>query len=213
MTSISSAVIEEIMTLSDSGLASMAYFYFDFRDEDKKNHRNLLFSLLLQLSAQSDMCCDILTRLHSTHCDGTATPSDGALTKCLIEMLSFPSQLPIYLVMDALDECPNNSGMPSSREQVLALVKDLVDLHLPNLHVCVTSRPEIDIRATLEPLTSLRVSIHDQTGQRKDIADYVSSVVYSDTNMRRWREEDKTLVVKTLSKRADGMLVCRIPYL
>ena len=213
MTSISSAVIEEIMTLSDSGLASIAYFYFDFRDEDKKSSRNLLLSLLLQLSVQSDMCCDVLTRLHSTHRDGTTTPSDGALTKYLIEMLSLPSQLPIYLVMDALDECPNNSGMPSAREQVLALVKDLVDLHLPNLHVCVTSRPEIDIRATLEPLTSLRVSIHDQTGQRKDIADYVSSVVYSDANMRRWREEDKTLVVKTLSKRADGMSVCRIPYL
>ena len=120
-------------------------------------------------------------------------------------MLSFPSQHPIYLVMDALDECPNNSGMPSSREQVLTLVKDLVDLHLPNLHVCVTSRPETDIRATLEPLTSLRVSIHDQTGQKKDIVDYVSSVVYSDANMRRWREEDRTLVVKTLSERADGM--------
>jgi len=68
------------------------------------------------------------------------------------------------LVMDALDECPNNSGIPPSREQVLQLVKDLVDLRLPNLHVCVTSHLESDIRATLEPLSSLRVSLHDQTG-------------------------------------------------
>jgi hypothetical protein len=207
MRSISSAVIEQIRTLCDAGLASMAYFYFDFRDKDKKNHRNLLLSLLLQLSAQSDICCSILSNLHSDHRDGTETASDAALTKCLKAMLSFTSQHPTYLVMDALDECPNNSGLPSPREQVLQLVKDLVDLCLPNLHICVTSRPEVDIRVKLEPLTSLRVSIHEQSGQKKDIVDYVTSVVYSDANMQRWREEDKDkrLVVETLSERADGM--------
>ena len=104
--------------------------------------------------------------------------------------------------MDALDECPDNSGMPSRREQVLDLLRDLFQLSLPNLHICVTSRPEIDITDALEPLTSLRVSLHDQTGQRKDIIEYVSSVVYSDTKMRRWREDDKRLVIDTLSERS-----------
>jgi hypothetical protein len=204
---VSSAVIEEIMTMSDAGFAFMAYFYFDFRDEDKKTRRNLLLSLLTQFSAQSDIYCDTLSRLHSAHRDGTATASDDALTKCLKQMLSFPfhSNRPIYLVMDALDECPKNTGLPSSREQVLELVKDLVDLHLPNLHICVTSRPEVDIRARLESLTSLRVSLHDQDGQKEDIVNYVNSVVYSDANIGRWREEDKRLVVETLSKRAHGM--------
>ncbi|KAI0269057.1 hypothetical protein BGY98DRAFT_1015877, partial [Russula aff. rugulosa BPL654] len=59
--------------------------------------------------------------------------------------------------MDALDESPITSGIPSARERVLQLLKELVDLGLPNLHICVTSRPEIDIRNALEPLTSLRV--------------------------------------------------------
>jgi hypothetical protein len=184
----------------------MGYFYFDFRDEDKRNLRNLLGSLLLQLSAQSNICCDILSRLHSTHRDDIATIRDGALTKCLKEMLSITSRLqhPIYLVMDALDECPDSYGLPSPREQVLELVTELVDLHLPNLHICVTSRLEADIRATLEPLTSLCISLHDQAGQREDIFDYIRVVVYSDANIRRWREEDKGLVVATLSEKADG---------
>jgi hypothetical protein len=205
MISISSGVIEQIRSLCDAGSAFMGYFYFDFRDKDKKSHRNLLLSLLLQLSAQSIICFNVLSRLHTVHCDGTETPSDDALTKCLKQMLSFTSQRPIYLVMDALDECPNNLGLPSPREQVLELVKDLVDLHLPDLHICVTSRPEADIRAILESLTSLRVSLHEQCGQREDIIDYISSIVYSDANMRRWREEDKKLVVETLSEKADGM--------
>jgi hypothetical protein len=120
-------------------------------------------------------------------------------------MLLLPTHGPVYLIIDALDECPNNSGLPTAREEVLSLVQDLIDLHLPNVHICVTSRPEIDIRATLEYLTSLCISLHDQRGQTKDIMNYISSVVYSDKMMQRWREEDRKLVIKTLSKRADGM--------
>jgi hypothetical protein len=120
-------------------------------------------------------------------------------------MVSLPVQGPIYLIVDALDECPNDSGLPTAREEVLDLIDNLVGLHHPNLHICVTSRPEIDIQTTLEPLTSLRVSLHNQSGQKEDIVDYVSSVVYSDKKMRRWREEDKKLVIDTLSERADGM--------
>src|SRR5712672_1010193 len=193
------------MALRKAGSASMAYFYCDFRDENKQSHRNILLSILSQLSAQSDLCLDTLSLAYTEHDKGTRKPSDGTLINCLKETLSHQSQRPFYLIVDALDECPNNSGMPSPREQVLDLVKDLVELSLPNLHVCVTSRPEIDIRDVLEPLTSLRVSLHDQTGQRKDIIEYVRSVVYSDPKIGRWREEDKRLVIKKLSERANGM--------
>lgn len=82
----------------------------------------------------------------------------------------------LFTFADAIDGCPHNSGMPSPREQVLDLVRDLVDLGAPNLHLCVTIRPEIDImiKATLEPLTSLRMSLHDQSKQRQDIIEYIS---------------------------------------
>ena len=122
-------------------------------------------------------------------------------------MLKLPGERPTYLIIDALDESPNSPGIPSPRQKVLRLVEELVEFFLPNLHICVTSRPEIDIRNVLEPLTSRRVSLHDQSGQKEDIADYVRSVVYSKSEqiMRRWRAEDKELVIKLLSERADGM--------
>jgi len=201
---ISSGIIEGIKA-QKTGPACLAYFYCDFRDKDKQSRRNLVFSILWQLAAQSDLCCDFLSHLYSEHDDGKRKPSDGTLTRCLKEMLLLPTPGSIYLIIDALDECPNSSGMPTPREEVLDLVQDLVDLHLPNLHLSVTSRPEIDIRTTLEPLTSLHVSLHNQSGQTKDIMDYVSSVVYSDKKMRRWRDEDKTLIITTLSERANGM--------
>ena len=148
-----------------------------------------------------------LSDLYLSHDNGKSQPSDSSLAECLKTMVTLPDQPPIYLIIDALDESPNASGISSPREIMLQLLKELVDLSLPNLHICVTSRPEIDIRNVLEPLTSLRVSLHNQSGQQQDIAEYVRSVVYSDSQqiMKRWRKEDKELVIKTLSERADGM--------
>jgi len=119
-------------------------------------------------------------------------------------MISVAAQQPIYIIVDALDECPNSSGMPTPREVVLDLLEDLVRLGIPNLHICVTSRPEIDIKKVLGPLASA-VSLHDEIGQQMDISNYVSTVVYSDRMMRRWRSGEKELVVEELSKKADGM--------
>ena len=120
-------------------------------------------------------------------------------------MLSLAGQGPIYIIVDALDECPNFPGRPSAREKVLDLIEDLVDLELPNLHLCIASRPEIDIRMVLEPLTPLKISLHDEIGQKKDIIEYIKCVVQSDRRMRKWREEDQNLVIDTLSQNAQGM--------
>ncbi|KAH9028675.1 ankyrin repeat-containing domain protein [Lactarius pseudohatsudake] len=202
-----STIIRDIASLRKAESALMVYFYFDFRDLDKQHRRNLLPSLLIQLSAQSRSCCDILSHLYSAHDNGEQKPSDSVMIRCLKNMLAILHPQPVYIILDALDECSNWPGIPSPREQVLALVKDLVDLDLPHLHICVTSRPEFDIRATLTPLAHHRVSLHDESGQKKDIVDYVNSVVYSDseTMMKRWREDEKKMVVEALSEKADGM--------
>ncbi|KAI9442917.1 hypothetical protein H4582DRAFT_1141889 [Lactarius indigo] len=202
-----STIIQDIASLREAGSALMVYFYFDFRDLDKQQRRNLLPSLLVQLSAQSRPCCDIFSRLYSAHDNGEQKPSDSVMIRCLKDMLAILRPQPVYIILDALDECPNWPGIPSPREQVLALVKELVDLRLPYLHICVTSRPEFDIQATLTSLAHHRVSLHDESGQKNDIIDYVNSVVYSDseTMMKRWREDEKKMVVETLSEKADGM--------
>ena len=189
-----------------AGNASMAYFYFDFRDANKQGFRDLILSLLTQLSVRSGRC-DILSDLYSAHDEGKNQPSDAILAECLKEMLTLPDQCPTYLIIDALDESPNTTGILSPRERVLQLVKELVELRYSKLRICVTSRPEVDIRDVLESLTSCRVSLHDQSGQKEDIVDYVKSVVYSNSQpiMKRWKTEDKELVIQVLSDRADGM--------
>jgi hypothetical protein len=197
-------IIQDIRSISNAGSAFLAYFYFDFKDTAKQDTRALLSSLLIQLSDQSDIFCDALFSLYSVYKRGTEQPTDDSLAECLKDMLRI-GQVPIYLIMDALDECPNDSGIPSSREKVLKLVKELVGLRRPNLRLCITSRPEFDIRTTLKPLSIQQVSLHDESGQKQDIIDYVTSVVYSDERMKRWRDDDKTMVIEKLTDKADGM--------
>jgi len=203
----SSAIIQDIECISNTGLTHMAYFFFDFKDTRKQDPLGFLSSILVQLSNQSVSLCNILLEFYSAHQRGSQRPGDRELMQCLEKMFKVPRKEPIYVIIDAVDECPDTSGLQSLRETVLELLETLVGFHLSNLRICVTSRPEVDIRNVLEPLTSTttRISLHDQDGQKKDIADYVHSVVYSDRKMMRWRDEDKMLVIKTLSERADGM--------
>ncbi|KAH9967018.1 hypothetical protein BJV74DRAFT_968858 [Russula compacta] len=202
-----SAVIEDIKNMREVTAALVAYYYFDFKDASKRDLRGFLVSILSQLGDDCDRCWDVLHELYTACRDGSKQPSDAALAKCLKTMVKLPGQVPIFIVLDALDECPSNTGTPSAREEVLDFLEDLVKANMSNLFICITSRPEQDIQTVLNPLTSpsCRVSLHEESGQREDINGYVRSFVEKDRSMRRWREEDRELVITTLSERANGM--------
>jgi hypothetical protein len=202
---VSSAVIEEIQTMQKSGLASLAIFFYDFREDSKKHVTGLLSSVLFQLSNQSDAYYDVLSAFYSTHRDGAQSPGDDKLIECLMELLKRPGPRPVYLVIDALDECPSTSSLSSPREQLLSFLEDLVEAQLPNLRICVTSRPEFDIKVILEPLAFRTVCLHDESGQKNDMIKYIKSVVNTNKNMQNWNPEHKQLVIDVLTEKADGM--------
>ena len=187
------------------GLASLAFFYCDFRDDAKKNLRGLLSSLLVQFCQSSDTYTAILSNFYSEHDNGSRQPSDNALIGCLKRILKDPGQAPVYIIIDALDECPNTFGIPTPREKVLKFVEELVDLKLTNLNICITSRPEADITISLDSLPFNQISLHRESGQMQDIVDYINFFVHTDIKMKRWRTADKELVVEVLTNKVDGM--------
>jgi hypothetical protein len=202
-------IIQHIENIPNAKSGFLAYFYFDFKDEGKKVLRALLSSLLNQLSNQSDQFRDVLRGLYWKHKYGleygSKKPHSDALLRCLKDMLTIARSVPIYLVMDALDECPNDSGDRSSRSprgKVLSVVEELVKLRLPNLRLCITSRPELDIRTVIKPLANQEISLHDESGQNRDINAYVTSVVQS---VESWQDRDKQMVINKLTENADGM--------
>jgi hypothetical protein len=132
-------------------------------------------------------------------------PSDDALAGCLKKLLNLPGLAPVYLIVDALDECPNPSVVRSPRVKVLCLIEKLVTAQIQNLRLCVTSRPELDIKDFLDPLIFRSVSLHDERGQNRDIEDYIKSVINTRPKKGRWKEEHRELAIDVLVKKSNGM--------
>ena len=187
-----------------AGLASLAFFYFDFREDQKKDLHGLLSSVLVQLCHQSDSYSEFLFKLYSGHANGSRHPSDDVLVGYLRDLLNLPGNAPVYLIVDALDESPNTSSIPSPRGEVLKLIEELIKSEIPHLRVCVTSRPEADIKNFLEPLVLHTVSLHDESGQNRDIEEYIKSVI-NENQKNKWKAADKQLVIDVLTKKAQGM--------
>jgi hypothetical protein len=202
----SSAIIEDLDAMRKAGLASLAFFYCDFREEDKTGLRGLLSSLLAQLCHQSDLYCDIISKLYLDHAKGFRRPSDESLVGCFKDLLNLPGLAPVYIIVDALDECPNTStSVRSSRAEVLNFLEEVIKSRIPKLRICVTSRPEADIKNVLDPLILRPVSLHDETGQKRDIEAYIMSVINTHPKNRSWKEEHKQLAIDVLTEIAGGM--------
>jgi hypothetical protein len=201
----SSTIVEDVNDMRKRGAASLAFFYCDSEGDDKKNLRGLVSSLLVQLCDHSDSYSTILADFYAANGDGSRQPSDSELIGCLSDILKQPGQAPVYLIIDGLDACPDTFGIPSPREKILMFLDGLVGLHLQNVRICVTSQPEADIRTALNPLRFRTVSLQEESGQQQDIVNYVKSVVNTDGRMRKWRTEDKELVINVLTSKADGM--------
>ena len=203
----SSSIIKDIQDVCPTGLANLAIFYFHFGDITKQDARNLLSSVLFQLCSQSGQYSQVLSSIYSSHGNGSREPSIETLQKCLKDILALQGQGPLYVVMDAIDECSDSSGLRTQRQEVLEILKELIELNHPHVHFCVTSRPEIDIQRVFDPLNPYNVSLHNQPGQIRDLADYVKTVVGSDAKMQDWPAKVKESVINTLAAKGGGMYV------
>jgi hypothetical protein len=146
--SISSAIIEDIQNKQKTRSAWIAYYYFDYKDSSKHDVRGILAFHVSQLGGDSVRCWGVL--YHECR-NGPSPPSNAALANCLEDMLKLPGRLPIFIILDALDESPNTVETPSAREKVLDFMDDLLGSEHPNLFICITSRPEQDIQSVLTP--------------------------------------------------------------
>ncbi|KAI0263297.1 hypothetical protein BC834DRAFT_327603 [Gloeopeniophorella convolvens] len=211
-----STLIQELERLhSDEPDIIISYFYFDFRDSKKQDFRGMLTSLIIQLSAASDSLCASVSQLYLAHGNGLKQPGDDALMQCLMDMLAVSGRGATYVIVDALDECPNNRSSPP-RHEILGFLDMLASVRSSDLRVCVTSRPEEDIIAALQPMASHRICLEDESGHALDMECFIRYTVENNPKMRRWKEKTRELVIETLSENADGMfryVACQLDIL
>lgn len=202
--STSSTIIEYVHKLSLTVLATLAFFYFDHRDVAKQDARSLLSSLLIQLCDYFDNDFhEVLSSFFRNHSCGSRQPNEDALMECPKDMINLPGRLPVYIIVDALNACPNSSGLTSPRAEVLNIIQLLVE-SCPLAHLCIISRLEIDFQGILGLLPN-HVCLHDEPGHRRDIAEYVNFVLRSDSTMGDWSEHDKQLVATVVREKNFGM--------
>ena len=194
----SSTIIEAVKNECglDSSLA-FAYFYFDFKDPAKQNYRNLICSLVTQLSWRFASIPSTLQELYSQNHNGMQQPTPEALMKVLKELCRPFKHT--YIVLDALDEC---TGLV--RSDVLGFIEVLVGWKFDNVHLLATSQKEPDIERRLKLLNCSHLDLK-MTLIGQDIQMYVRAMLAEDETFKLWRDKEKQLIEETLMSGANGM--------
>lgn len=112
----------------------------------------------------------------------------------------------VFIVVDALDECPTLNG---ERGKLLASSLRIVTAMPDNLHSFCTSRPEPDISIAINkllcsPSRNAIDLLKNMTGLHSDINLYTDSVLESD-DYHSWPDKLKADAKRLLVERADGM--------
>ena len=181
---------------SDSRIG-IAFFYFTFNDESKRDESGMLRALLLQLSTQLRDGHADLVRLYNSYQTSTA-PS-----RVLIEHLRFLIERfnHVYIMLDALDESPRDGP----RGHVLDALETMRGWALQGLHLFVTSRDERDIHEFFDLSTTQKVAMQNARIDQ-DIANFISGRLNTDRNLQKWRKH-RDKIQETLARRAKGVYV------
>lgn len=188
--------IEDIRSTCEQDVdTSFAFFYFSFSDERKQSGRDLLCSLVVQLGWREPG----LSMLHQAYGDAKRSVlGPDELERILLA--SIRSCSTVYLLTDALDECPIDH---ETRRGVLERLERLTQ-DAPNLKIFAASREVDEIRKKMEklafePLPVITCAVD------ADIRVYLSSQLSSDESLCALSPEMRTLVESTIAPEAGGM--------
>jgi len=201
---ICSTIIDHIEELCKTKPDSrLAYYYFDFSDQDVQKLDTLLRCLIWQLCKHDEYLPRAALVLYESCDRGHKHPSDEALANTLFDLLSQDSARQDYIIIDALDECPIES-----REHFYELILDRIEKHEPtsSYNFLFTSRKEPDIE---QRIAELNVKLHNVpilTGDvNADVRLHVTQFISNHRTMKDWSKDLKAEIEDTISCGAQGM--------
>ncbi|KUJ07771.1 uncharacterized protein LY89DRAFT_742543 [Mollisia scopiformis] len=213
-TVIAACVIEEAMKRSSQDHA-VAYFYCDYKDEEKQKPVEILGSLANQLAKLNEEAYSKLEQLyhgcHTNKSSGACAPKPEELLSTINEMASCFDE--VSVLVDGLDECGR-----THTPQIVQLLAGLASGRSSNTRTLFLSRDEPEISAILkEEYTHLRIEAHSE-----DLRLYVTAEI--ETRQHKTGREQlrirsaglKDEITKTLIERAGGMfrwVSCQLDYL
>jgi ankyrin repeat domain-containing protein 50 len=102
----------------------------------------------------------------------------------------------VFIVIDALDECPNSNG---TRDALVAEIRKLP----PIIHLLITSRHISTIEREFDKVARVEIRASD-----KDVRRYIESQIKGDRQLTRHIQKDPALqgtIVNTIIEKTKGM--------
>ncbi|XRM38322.1 hypothetical protein ABZX51_001753 [Aspergillus tubingensis] len=185
-----STIIEDIQRICiDGSNTRFAYWYFQFNDPSSQRVENMLRTIIRQL--HSTPLDEPIRNLWSDYGTKGSNPSNTRLQETL-EILLAAKKGKSFLILDALDECPEAVNR-KERSLLLPLLTGLQKKYSDKIHILVTSRPEPDIVDHLVECTALDI----EENQGSDISAFVKDRVEA-LDDRRAPKEVKAHIIQEL---------------
>ncbi|TVY80393.1 hypothetical protein LSUE1_G004399 [Lachnellula suecica] len=204
---LSSSIIKHLKNrYEDSPVIALAYFYFRFDDIGTQSVNEMLSSLIKQISAHRPDTPSSVQSLQKLRSMGQR-PDRKTLEDALVATVHGFDD--VYVVLDALDECPSRSD---EREKLLESIGRIHDLDAQNLHFLCTSRREADIervfRSVVGPDSEFDIDLSfRQNAINRDIGFHIDRTLQTDKAFSTWDDDWGNEVRTTLVEKADGMYV------
>lgn len=195
-TVLCSTLLEDLRCrLTNQPKSLCAYFYFSFADSRKQSYTDLLLSLVTELSRGRAIHPLLQAAFDQSRPN---KPSTRALERMLIALLRQGDVS--YLVMDALDECPETDNQ---REEVMQGLERVAQ-GASNTRILVTSRKETDIEEFMQSWCEVRLALNEDN-VNADIDVYVKNALANDRKLLRLPEGAKKEIEQVFHEKSDGM--------
>jgi len=199
-TILSSTIVEDVQRHCRQAVNfGFAPFYFTFSDQAKQSYEALLRSLVAQFGTQ-EPGLPLLREKYDQRHKLQGGLSVQSLESILLAVLAAYDTA--FVVLDALDECPEDTDARSKLFDGL----EHLSKEAANLRILMTSRDIPDIRDCMIRFPTERLPVMTRAVD-KDIHSYVAQQLSQGQYFRRLKRESLDLVQTTITEKADGMYV------
>ena len=184
---------------SDASDVGIGWVYCIY-NETGQTAQNLLASLLQQFYRQTYPLSPEIRKSYKYHDPYSTRPPMVELSRLLKSHLQHFAK--VYIVIDALDECPDSDRI---RDHFLTELRNLPS----NVQLLITSRPNSSIEHMLEAAKCLEISAHED-----DVRRHLVARISNEPRLTKHTAADRQLhdtVTSTIIEKARGMYVkgCR----
>lgn len=199
-TVLSSTIIEDVLhRVETRPRRACAYFYFSFADPQKQSYGGLLLSMVTQLSRDSPVLPMLSAAYGKTK---PYKPSDATLEEILIALLRRSDTS--YLIVDALDECPENDQKNvKCRDNAIQGLRRVVD-QVGSVRLLITSRKETDIEESMQEWCDTHLALNEHC-VNADIDIYVKNALATDKKLLRLPAESRDEIERVFHEKSGGM--------